>query len=79
MPHYHLHLFNDIDVLDETGAEYADLAAAKDVAIRAGREIMAEHVKLGRPIQLSHHLDIADDRGKVLAVIPFGEIITITP
>jgi hypothetical protein len=39
---------------------------------------MAEHVTTGRPINLSHRIEIADETGKVLATIPFRELVTVT-
>jgi len=77
MPRYRLNLFNDADVLDDEGYELADLAEAKEKAISGARGLISEHVRLGRPINLDHRMEIADDHGKVLAVIPFRELITI--
>lgn len=77
MPHYFLHLHNDVEIPDDTGRDFRDLAAAKEEAIRSGREIIAEHVKLGRPIHLDHHIDIADGDGRIFAAIPFREIVTV--
>lgn len=74
---YHLNLFNDVTVMDDEGSECPDLAAAKAKAIAAARDLMAEHVRLGRPLDLSHRMEVADDHGKVLAVLPFREIVTI--
>ena len=75
MPRYHLNLFNDADVMDEEGAEFPDLAAAKAEAIRGARALMADHVVQGRAITLS--IEVADESGKVLAVIPFRELVRI--
>ena len=77
MARFHLNLFNDVDVMDEEGSDRADLAAAKAEAIKVGRELMAEHLVLGRPVNLSHRMEVSDADGKVLAVIPFREMITI--
>lgn len=77
MPHYHLNLFNDVDAIDEEGSAFADLAAAKEAAIRSIRALMSEHVMLGRPVDLSHRIEVTDADGKVLAVVPFRELITI--
>lgn len=77
MPRYHLNLFNDIDVADEDGAEFPSLAAAKAKAIEGARELIAEHVRIGRPVNLSHRVEVADDDGRVLAVIPFRELFTV--
>ncbi|WP_249902417.1 hypothetical protein [Sphingobium sp. Ndbn-10] len=56
MPIFHIHLFNDDNVIDEAGQQFADVAEARAEAIRSGREIIAEHVIHGRPVNLDHHL-----------------------
>lgn len=77
MPRFHLNLFNDIDASDEEGAMYPDLSAAKSAAINGARALMAEHILAGRPIDLEHRVEISDEAGRVLALIPFRELITI--
>jgi len=77
MPRLHLNIYNDSIAIDEDGAEYKDLAAAKRAAIDGARALMAEHVLHGRPITLSHRIEIADETGKPLATLPFREMITI--
>jgi class 3 adenylate cyclase len=77
MPLFRLNLFNDMDVLDDEGQEVPDLATAKERAITGARELMAEHIMIGRPINLSHRIEVADDGGNVLATIPFRELITV--
>lgn len=79
MARFHLNLFNDLDVMDEEGIELPDLAAARDHSIAAARALMAEHVVMGRPIKLDHRIEVADHAGRVLATIPFREVITIVP
>lgn len=77
MARYYFNIYNDADVLDEEGAEFSDLAAAKAHAIAGARSLMAEHLVLGRPIDLSHRIEVADASGRVLAVLPFAELVTI--
>ena len=77
VPRYHLNLFNDQDVADEEGIDLPDLASAKLRAIAGGRSVMAEHLLLGRPLNLAHRIEIADASGKVLATVPFRELVTI--
>ena len=77
VPRYHLNIYNDQVVLDQEGCELADLAHAKELAIEGARAMMAEHLTLGRPINLCHYIDVADSDGKVLATLPFRELITI--
>ena len=74
---FHLNIYNDVDTKDLDGLELPDLAAAKDVAIDGARSMMAEHVRRGRPISLHHRIEITDQAGKVLATLPFRELITI--
>jgi hypothetical protein len=77
MPRFHIHIFNDVDAIDEDGMELPDLAEAKRQAIRGGRSMMADHLIAGEPIKLFHRIEIADESGEVLAVITFRELITI--
>ena len=79
MPRLYVNFFNDADVPDEEGQEFADLGAAKLVAIAGARELMAEHIRAGKAVTLSHRIEIADQTGKVLAVLPFRELVTIVP
>lgn len=77
MPRFQLNLFNMVSIDDE-GRECLDLAAAKTEAIAAGRDLMAEHVRTGHPIDLKHRIEVTSEAGKVLAIIPFREIVTIS-
>jgi len=76
MPIFHIHLFNDDDVIDEAGQQFAGLAEARAEAIRSGREIIAEHIIQGRPINLNHHLVVQDDQGRKLDTIYFRDVVT---
>lgn len=79
MPRYFLNIYNDGDAPDEEGIEAETLGAAKSEAIRGARSLIADHVIEGRPITLSHRIEVADGRGQVLATIPFGDVVTIRP
>lgn len=76
MPIFHIHLYNDAEVPDEAGHEFRDVAAAKDEAVRSGREIIAEHILQGRPINPEHRLVVEDADGRPLATIFFRELIS---
>jgi hypothetical protein len=78
MPHYHLNLYNDVVVIDEEGSDYVDLAAAQVAATRSARELMAEHVALGRPINLGHRMEVLDEHGEVLSVLYFRDLVTFS-
>jgi hypothetical protein len=77
MPLFFIHIYNDLDVLDEEGSEHPDLASARDMAIRGGRAMMAEHLMAGKPIKLHHRVEIEDESRSLLAKIVFKELITI--
>ncbi|MFD1107349.1 DUF6894 family protein [Sphingobium olei] len=77
MERYHINLFNDADILDEEGQEFVDLAAAHAEAMRSAREVIADHVMNGRPIDLRHRMEITDNAGKLLDMIRFGDAISI--
>ena len=85
---YHLNLFNDDDVWDEEGQDFADLDAAEREAVRNARDVIAEHVRHGMPIDLNHRLEIVDGDtngsfawlavdgdGTILKVVRFGDCV----
>lgn len=74
--HFNLHECGDI-VIDEDGVERADLAAVRTEAIEAAREVMGAEVKQGR-LCLSCHIEVTDEHGERVLVIPFRDALTIT-
>lgn len=71
MPRYYLHLKNREGVVEDLeGSHYADVSEARDDAIEAAREIMAERVLSGQQADGSEFL-IADKSGHVLLTVPF--------
>jgi hypothetical protein len=78
MPRFYFHLHNDVDVPDKGGEEFPDLAAARAHALSMARFEVAEAAKAGR-ILLSHRIDVEDEHGTVLATVPFGEAVQVTP
>ena len=77
MPHFYFHLHNDLEALDPEGRDLPDLAAARDAATRAVRELAAETVAEGR-LNLGHFVEVADGAGEPLFRVAFGDVITIT-
>ena len=78
MPRYFFDLKNDVDVADEEGRELADLAAVRAAAIVEAREMMTESVLLGR-LNLGHSIEVRDESGSIVLVMPFGEAVDIVP
>jgi hypothetical protein len=72
MPRYFLHVKDGSDLLqDLDGQEFDDLTAAKQEAIGAVRDLMAECLRCGRPLGLSRAMVIADENGATLAMVLF--------
>jgi hypothetical protein len=78
MPRFYFHLYNDANVSDDGGKELPDLEAAKAHAISMARFELSEAAKLGR-IVLSHHIDVEDEHGTVLATVPFRDAVQVMP
>jgi hypothetical protein len=77
MPRYHFNIFNDSTVMDDEGLELPDIAAAVDEAIRSARELIGHEIMAGRAIHRSHKIEIADEGGKVLHTVRFGEVVRV--
>jgi hypothetical protein len=70
MPRYFFHLRKDNEFIeDEEGVDLPDLLAVGDEALQAAREIIAERVKLGQPIE-EREFVVFDERGQHVAAIP---------
>jgi hypothetical protein len=78
MPKFYFHLYNDVDVSDETGTELPDLEAARAHAVRMARFEVAEAAKRDGRITLSHRIDIGGEDGAVLASVPFSDAVQVT-
>ena len=77
MPRFFLHLHQcEKYYPDEEGQSLHDLSAARRVAIRDARGLMAEEMKSGR-LCLGCRIDIADETGRVLDVIPFKNAVDV--
>ncbi len=62
---------------DEEGFELADIDAARVQAIAAARDIMCDEVSRGR-LCLSCRIDVADESGAIVLVVPFKEAVTLS-
>jgi len=77
MARYYLHLYNRIgSALDDEGTEARDLEAARTIAIRSVRDILGEEIRKGR-IDLFGRIEIADEEGSILAVVPFADAVEL--
>jgi hypothetical protein len=78
MPRYFFNVYNDETSLDEEGSDFPDLAAARAHAIAGARSLMSDTLKEGR-IDLSHHIAIVDEDGRLLADVAFGDAVEVRP
>lgn len=73
MARYYFHIHNRIGyVRDEEGEEVADLEAARMKAIDSVRSMLGDEARQGL-IDLCGRIDIAEEAGEVLLVLPFTE------
>ncbi len=76
MPRYFFHLHNGALSRDEEGRELPDLEAARQEAIKAARELMGEDIKEGL-LRLGHRIEIGDEDGREVLMVPFAEAVMI--
>jgi hypothetical protein len=77
MPHFHLNLHNThVDAPDEQGADFTDVADAREHAVTGIRDFLSHEAKAG-VLDLRGRIDIADDRGAIVLSVPFAEALTI--
>ena len=76
MPRYYFHLINGEVLCDETGQDFAGLEAARAGAILGVSELIGEHLAENRLVDLAHRIEIADESGKIVDKIIFGELFT---
>lgn len=76
MPCFYTHVLNSIGrAADEEGQEFVDLQAAKQSAMKAAVEIVAEELTHGRSrIDLEFHID--GETGERLATLPVSAVVS---
>jgi hypothetical protein len=74
MPRFHMNIRKgDEFVEDWEGEEFPSLSEAHVEAVQSARELMAARVAAGKKPDLHTRLEIADDSGKIVLVVPFDE------
>jgi hypothetical protein len=76
MPRYYLHVRDGAELaVDHEGLELGDQAAARDEALRVGKQALAEHLKGGGRLStaIARSIEIADEGGRMLSVVTYAE------
>lgn len=76
MKRYFFNLVDGVRIDDPEGQPCADEAAARSEALRSARSIMADAIWSGR-LPLDEHIEVADETGRVLFIVPFNDAIDI--
>lgn len=79
MPRYYFHLHEDGSVIDdEEGTELVDDAAARFVAVRAARDVLAGAVMRGR-LPLTDVVVVTDHIGQTVFSLTLGAAVGQSP
>lgn len=70
VPRFFLHVFDDIETIDEEGQEFDDVWAAREAALEGARDLVCEQIRAGY-LNLDGHIQIASERGEQLMRVSF--------
>jgi len=77
MARFYLHIRNGNGYAeDPEGQDLSDLAAARSAAIEGVRSLLAEEARQGQ-LDLSGSIEIANEEGNILLIVPFSEAISL--
>jgi len=78
MPRFFLHIRDGESLIpDEEGSDLPSLDAARQEALQGARDILAEKVRLGEPLD-GETIEISDEGGHLLDVVRFRDAIRLT-
>ena len=77
MPRYFFHLYDSLEARDEEGKVLTDLPAARTHAIVEAREIASADVRSQGRLDLSHWIEVEDERREVMLIVKFSDAVTI--
>jgi hypothetical protein len=78
MPRYFFNLHEcGTLVRDDEGREVRDDAQLRQLAVREARQLMAAEITEGK-LCLSCRIDVLDEDGRPVIVVPFREAVTVT-
>ena len=74
MPMYYFHVHGpDGTVVDDEGANFLDMAAVREEAVTAVRELVADGIRSGKGPN-GREMRVADDAGKLVLSLPFRDV-----
>jgi hypothetical protein len=76
MARFYFHVHDDIVTEDLEGAELPDLAAARETALEAARDLVCAAVMRGE-LNLDHRIEVAGEGGENLLTVTFRDAFTI--
>jgi hypothetical protein len=76
VPRFFFHVFDDIVVRDDEGIDLADAEAAREAALAGARALMCDQLKQGR-LNLSHRIEVEDESGAQVLMLPFSDAVEI--
>ncbi|MGK6355837.1 DUF6894 family protein [Sphingomonas sp. DT-207] len=80
MAHYHLNVVNSLGfVPDEEGHDLPDLAAARAQAVAGVRSMLSDELRTQGLIDLRGRIEIAEEHGTVVLVVPFSAAVDVIP
>jgi len=62
---------------DPEGQHFSDLASAREEAVASVRDIAADRVRFGDPLDLDACIDVADADGRTLLVVAFRDALVL--
>jgi hypothetical protein len=76
MPLFFLHVRDGATFIrDPEGSHLPDIASARAEAIQSARELMSQSILRDARIGLERQFEITNDRGRTVAIVPFGEAV----
>ena len=73
---FYFNLYDDLVSIDEEGKELPSLQAARERAMADARHMAGAEALEGH-LNLKHRIEIADENGKVLAIVRFEDAVEI--
>ena len=76
MPRFYFHLHDNLVTPDEEGQVLPTVECAVEEAKRGAIELACAELQNGR-LNLSHRIEVTDENGQVVAVVPFRDTVEV--